>query len=205
MSSCSTCTPLHRNRWIQLAFGLAVSAVCLWVATRELLDDPDAFSKAKTAFARADYRTLVPIMMATAAFYWLKALRWRLLLTPIGKFRTARDLFPFVMIGFGLNNVLPAHVGEVVRVLLFTRHSRVKVSTAAASVVLERIFDSISVLSLLSIGLLFVQGLSPNIGRNTLLVGGCVGFLVLALLASVFCFEKFIWIVNVLLSPIVPA
>src|SRR5438105_808960 len=114
MTSSSTSTQLHRNRWLHLAVGLAISTICLWVAARELLDDPDALSKARNAFARADYRTLVPIMAATAMFYWLKALRWRLLLTPIGQFRTGRDLFPFVMIGFGLNNVLPVHMGEVV-------------------------------------------------------------------------------------------
>jgi len=205
MSSSSTPTPLHRNRWIHLAFGLAVSAVCLWVAARELLADPEAFSKAKNAFARADYRTLVPIMAATAIFYWLKALRWRLLLMPIGQFRTSRDLFPFVMIGFGLNNVLPVHMGEIVRVLLFARHARVKVSAAAASVVLERIFDSMSVLTLLGFGLIFVQDLSPKIRFNTMLVAGCVAVLVLAMLLYVFWIQKFIAIVNFLLCRIVPA
>lgn len=181
-----------------------MSAVCLSIAARELLADPDAFSKAKNAFAQADYRTLVPIMVATAVFYYLKALRWRLLLTPVGKFQTRRDLFPFVMIGFGLNNVLPMHMGEVVRVLLFAKHSHVKVPTAAASVVLERIFDSMTVLSLLSFGLIFVQGLSPEIRTNTMVVAGCVGLLVLCLIFYVFWIEGFIRVVKTLFSPILP-
>ena len=205
MSSCSIPTPLHRNRWIHLAFGLAVSTVCLWLAARGLLKDPEAFSKAGTAFAHADYRTLLPIMFATAVFYWFKALRWRLLLKPIGSFRTASDLFPFVMIGFGLNNVLPVHMGEVVRVLLFTRHARIRMSAVAASVVLERIFDSISVLTLLSFGLVFVHGLSPVIRRNTLMVAACVAVLVLGMLLYVFCTQKFIAMVNFLFSRILPA
>lgn len=205
MSSCSISTPLHRNRWVHLALGLAVSIVCLWMAARKLLDDPDAFSKAGSAFAQADYRTLVPIMMATAAFYWLKAMRWRLLLKPIGEYRTARDLFPFVMIGFGFNNILPVHMGEVVRVLLFTRHTRIKLSAAAASVVLERIFDSISVLTLLSFGLIFVEGLSPTIRTNTLMVAGSVALFVLLLLLYVFCTQRFIRVVNLVFSRFVPA
>jgi uncharacterized protein (TIRG00374 family) len=144
-------------------------------------------------------------MAATGLFYFLKALRWGLLLRPIGRFKTTRDLFPFVMIGFGLNNVLPVHMGEIVRVLLFAKHARVKVSAAAASVVLERIFDSISVLTLLSFGLIFVQGLSPQIRTNTLVVAGCVGLLVATLLLYVFCTQRFITVVNVLLRRIVPA
>lgn len=205
MAVCSTPTPLHHNRWIHLALGFTVSVVCLWIATRGLLDDPDAFSKATNAFARADYRTLPPIIAATAVFYWLKACRWRLLLKPIGKFRTARDLFPFVMIGFGFNNILPVHMGEVVRVLLFSRHARVKVSAAATSVVLERIFDSVSVLTLLGLGLAFMPGLSPSIRRNTLLLASGIGLLVLALLLYVLWTQKFIAAVSAVLSRVVTA
>lgn len=205
MASSSTPTPLHRNRWVHLAVGLAVSIGCLWLATRELLDDPDAFSKAGDAFVHADYRTLPAIMVATAVFYWFKALRWRLLLKPIGDFHTKRDLFPFVMIGFGFNNILPVHMGEVVRVLLFSRHSHIKVSATASSVVLERIFDSISVLTLLSVGLVFVPGLSPTIRRNTMLLAGGVAVLVVSLVLYVFWTQKFIAVVKVVLSRIIPA
>jgi hypothetical protein len=144
-------------------------------------------------------------MLATVVFYWFKALRWRLLLKPIGNFRTAPDLFPFIMIGFGFNNILPVHMGEIVRVLLFTRHARIKMSAAAASVVLERIFDSITVLTLLSFGLIFVEGLSPTIRSHTMMVAGGVAALVLALLLYVFCTQKFIAVVHVLLSRIIPA
>ena len=77
MSSSSPSTPLHRNRWVHLALGLGISIVCLWIAARQLLDDPLAFSKSRDAFAHADYRTLPLIMLATAVFYWLKAMRWR--------------------------------------------------------------------------------------------------------------------------------
>lgn len=203
-SSMSRLLSLHSNRWVHVIFGLAVSGFCLWFATRELLADPEAFSKAGNAFADANYWTLLPIMVATGVFYWLKALRWRLLLAPIGQFKTGRDLFPFVMMGFGLNNVLPVHMGEVVRVLLFAKHARLKVSAVASSVVLERIFDSISVLTLLSVGLVFVDGLNPTVQTNTSIVAMCVGFLVLTLLTYVFCFHLCIRVIDSVLSPLLP-
>lgn len=205
MSSPASQFSFHGNRWVHVLFGLVVSGLCLWFATRELLSDPEAFSKAGNAFADANYWTLVPIMIATGVFYWLKALRWRLLLSPIGQFKVGRDLFPFVMMGFGLNNVLPVHMGEVVRVLLFARHANLKVSTVASSVVLERIFDSITVLTLLSVGLVFVDGLNPSVQTNTSIVAVCVGCLVLTLLLYVFYFALCIRIVNAVLSPILPA
>jgi uncharacterized protein (TIRG00374 family) len=109
------------------------------------------------------------------------------------------------MIGFGFNNILPFHMGEVVRVLLFKRHTHLKLSTAAASVVLERIFDSISVLTLLSVGLLLVQGLSPEIRTNTMIVAATVAALLIVLLSYVFCTQYFINAVKAVLSPVVPA
>lgn len=184
---------------------MLVSAVCLWIAARELMHDPEGFSKAKDAFKQADYRTAIPIMIATATFYWLKAVRWRLLLSPVGNFRVVKDLFPFVMIGFGLNNVLPVHMGEVVRVLLFARRAKVKTSTVATSIVLERTCDSITVLSLLSLGLVFVPGLSQRIRTNTLIVAGVVACLVIVLLLYVFFIDTFIAVVNTVFSRILPA
>lgn len=204
MNSTSKPLNLHRNHWVHLGFGVLVSAVCLWIAARELLHDPEGFTKAKEAFQRANYWTLIPIMIATATFYWLKAVRWRLLLSPIGQFRIGRDLFPFVMIGFGLNNILPVHMGEVVRVLLFARKANVKSSTVATSIVLERTCDSITVLSLLSLGLLLVPGLSQQIRTNTLIVAGLVGCLVMILLLYVFFIDRFIATVTFLFSRILP-
>jgi len=204
MTSIATSAPLHRNRWVHLVIGVTVSTVCLWIATRGLLADPDAASKAWNAFARADYRTLLPIAIATAVFYWFKALRWRLLLTPIGKFDTNRDLFPLVMIGFGFNNLLPIHLGEVIRVVLFTRRHRVKLSAAVSTVALERLFDSVSVLTLLTCGLVLLPGLDPAIRLNTLMLAGLVALLVLIVLLYVFCTRTFINVVGAVMKPLLP-
>lgn len=201
----STATTRDNRPWIHLIIGIVISTVCLCVAVRGLVSDPEVFSKSKNAFSRADYRTLVPIMLATVTFYGIKAIRWRLLLLPIGNFRTVRDLFPYVMIGFGLNNLLPVHMGEVVRVLLFARRSRVKASAVATSIVFERTCDSIAVLTLLSVGLLFIPGLNPQIRTSTLLVAAFVAVLVVMLLLYVFWIDKFIEILNLLLSRVVPA
>ncbi len=204
MNSKNHSLALLRTHAMHVAAGLAVSAICLWLAVRGLLNEPDALEKTTGAFANADYRTLLPIILATGVFYWFKAWRWRLLLTPIGDFQTSRDLFPFVMIGFGFNNLLPIHLGEVVRVLMFARHSRVKVTAVATSVVLERIFDSVSVLALLSLGLALVPGLSPTIRRYTLTLAGAVAVLVILLLLYVLRTKQFIAFVVAVSSRVFP-
>lgn len=181
-----------------------MSGVCLWFAIRGLLDDPNAFTKTKGAFASADYRTLLPIIIATVVFYWFKACRWRLLLKPVGRYRISRDLYPYVMIGFGFNNLLPFHMGEVIRVLLFSKHARVEVSTVATSVVLERIFDSVCVLSLLCLGLAFMPGIGADIRSQTTIVACFVGALIVILLLYVLWTEKFITAFSAIFSRILP-
>lgn len=204
MTSMTTSVPLHRNRWVHFVFGLVVSAVCLGLAMRELLAEPDALEKSWTAFSRADYRTLIPIALATAVFYWFKALRWRLLLTPLGRFRTTKDLFPMVMIGFGFNNLLPAHLGEVIRVVLFSRKHGTKLTPIATSVALERLFDSVAVLTFLTCGLTFLPALDPSVRRHTQWVALFVGLLIVLVLLYVFCTQFFMRMADATLKWIVP-
>lgn len=161
----------HRSRfhhaW-QLVLGIAVSIACLWWAAREIINDPKAWAQVQAAFAEANYITLLPLWVCLGLFYLIKAWRWRLLLQPVGDFHSFRDLFPPIMIGFAFNNVLPAHLGDLVRVLIFARKQGVTQSAVLSSVVLERVFDIIAVLLILGGGLLFVPGLDPSVHKTAM-------------------------------------
>src|SRR5688500_1969777 len=118
--------PLHRRRSLQILLGLAISAACLWWAAVKMAGDEgmaSVFRKVGDAFARADYRTLPLIWLILAVFYWIKAWRWRMLLSPLGQYRPTRDLLPPILVGFAFNNLLPARLGEFVRVFVFARAS----------------------------------------------------------------------------------
>ena len=60
---------------------------------------------------------LAPMLAAYALYYWVKAVRWRFLLLPI-RDATSHALFRPMMIGFFGNNVLPAHLGGAVVLLV---------------------------------------------------------------------------------------
>jgi uncharacterized protein (TIRG00374 family) len=121
------------------------------------------------AFSRANYVTLIPIWSVLFAFYWIKAWRWRMLLVPLKEFRIV-TLFPPVMIGFAANNLLPAHLGDLVRVLVFSRQQRQPVSAVLASVALERVLDATAILALLGLGLLLTPEMTDPRVRTTMLV-----------------------------------
>ena len=59
--------------------------------------------------------------------------------------------------GAACNNLLPAHLGEVVRVYLLGYESNISKSTILATLIVERIFDVIAVLLLITIALTMID------------------------------------------------
>lgn len=60
------------------------------------------------------------------------------------------------MIGFMANNVLPARVGEILRPVMIARKENIKMTTTFATVVMERIFDLLSIIFIASILFFFL-------------------------------------------------
>ena len=90
------------------------------------------------------------IVIAIAGFA-VRAVRWGLLLRPLGVAVAFRPRFAAVIVGFAANNVLPARIGEFARALTLSRITPVTTSSAFATLVVERIFDAIVLVSLLFI------------------------------------------------------
>lgn len=176
-------TPFYKRRSVQLLIGVAVSAACLWFAVKDL--NVDERQQILEAFRKADYRTLPVIWAVLFVFYWLKSWRWAMLLSPVGKFAPLKDLFPPMMVGFAFNNLLPAHLGDVVRVFVFAHRRDVKKTAVLSTVVLERVFDIIAILCFLGTGLIFAQGLDDQVRQKALIFGAVSACGVLGALAYV--------------------
>ena len=99
-----------------------------------------------------DYRIVFPILLLVALFYWIKAVRWCLILRPIGKY-TRSEVTPSMVIGFAGNNVLPAHLGELIRLVIFSRKFSQPVSSVATTLLVERILDLAAILTWYAIGM----------------------------------------------------
>ena len=136
----------------------------------------------RDSFARANYLTLPLMLLGLYGFFWLKAIRWRLLLEPVRPLQT-RQVAPAMMIGFMGNNIFPAHLGEFIRVYFLGREFGVPKTAVFSSVVLERVFDVIAILFLLAVSLIFVDGLPDDYTSFSLGIAG-VAFLGLLVLGA---------------------
>lgn len=96
--------------------------------------------------------------------YFIRSLRWRYFLLPIKRTGTW-NLFSTTVIGFAANTIFPAKIGELVRPYLLGGKEHISRSAALATIVVERLFDTMTVLLMLVIYLLFLiqpDQLSPQ-------------------------------------------
>ena len=132
---------------------------------------------------------LVPLLGAVVLAtltYPLRVVRWQLLLRDVnGRPLPAAPLWHAVAIGFMANNILPFRAGELVRLLAATRLARARFSAVLSSVAVERVFDGLTVVALLSLSLL-ASDLPPDVAvggvslRHASQVTGLLGAAALA-------------------------
>jgi uncharacterized protein (TIRG00374 family) len=99
--------------------------------------------------------------------YAIRALRWGLILRPVGRAGTG-NLLGCTAAGFATSTILPARAGEIVRPLLLTARTGLPAAGTLASILTERLLDGASVLVLFAGGVLFAHS-SLNPGSLTLL------------------------------------
>ncbi len=184
-----------------LILGIVVSVACFAWSLRGT--DSEAL---KTGFLNADYWSLPIILALLFGFYWLKTLRWQWLLAPVAPL-TIRQLFPPMLIGFAANNLLPAHLGEFIRVFVVRKKYGVPASTVLSTVILERIFDVLAILALFGVGLAFTDDLPDNYRNGAIVLGALAGAVVVAVVVYLIWTEPFIRLVTWSLSllPFLPA
>jgi glycosyltransferase 2 family protein len=98
----------------------------------------------------------IPLFLLSAAaatfVFWIRAWRWRGILEPVAII-PFRSRFAAVTIGFMGNNLLPARIGEFLRAYSLSRMESVPLVSAFASLVVERVFDGVTVVALLFIAM----------------------------------------------------
>jgi uncharacterized protein (TIRG00374 family) len=139
------------NKWLVAALGILISLVFLWFAFRNLKPE-----EVLTVIQKANFTWL---LIAAAVYFigvTLISIRWQFLLRSIRAVPLSK-LAPLVAIGYMGNNVYPFRSGEVLRILLLQRNYRVPVTKATTTVVVERVFDGLVMLTFILVSLLFVN------------------------------------------------
>jgi glycosyltransferase 2 family protein len=149
-------------RPLSVALGIAISAgLLLW--TLRGVNLSDVLRHMRGAHPAP---LVVAVVIATLTFP-LRLIRWRLLLRDEqGGAYPAVPLWHAIALGFTANNVLPLRAGELIRSYTAARLAPARFSTVLSSIAVERIFDALTIVALLTVALA-----SPDLPPN-LTVGG---------------------------------
>ena len=134
---------MNKN-FIKIIVSVAVSVVAGYLAFRNV-----QLKQVTDVIRQADARSIAAIVILLTVPQLLRSFRWGLLLSPLEKF-SQRLLLPITCIGFLFVWIIPARLGEVTRPYLLQQNSRVGLSAAMGSVVLERLIDAGFLVALLA-------------------------------------------------------
>lgn len=137
---------------LQYIFFAALAAFFVWLSLKGM--HSQEWAQLADALHRANYWLLVPVLGLLLASHWLRALRWRQLIEPMGYRPSKLNCFLGVMIGYFVNLGAP-RLGEVVKCTVLARYEKVPADKLVGTIVAERAFDVVCLMTVFGLTLFF--------------------------------------------------
>lgn len=122
------------NSWKMLA-GVVIAVLCLYIFLKDV-DTKSLFSELKSTNI---FSLIVTCLLIILTIY-LRSLRWKFMLPEIPG-SSKKYLFSNVMIGFMINNIMPARIGEFARSFILWKKNRFPLVVSFGTLIIERIVD----------------------------------------------------------------
>lgn len=130
---------------------LGLGLFLVWLITHKLT--PQQWQRISEAFRQADYWILLPVFILSLLSFYFRALRWRLLIHPLGYETGVFTTFSAVMVGYMANLAIP-RMGEVTRCGMLARYERIPVDKVIGTMLIERVIDVICLAVLMAVTVL---------------------------------------------------
>jgi glycosyltransferase 2 family protein len=120
---------------IQYMFFLALGLFLLWLTLRK-----SDWNGIVANLAGARYIFLLPAILMLLLSHFIRALRWKILIEPLGHKPSTLNSFLAVMVGYWANLAVP-RLGEVLKCTILARYERVPADKLVGTIVAERAID----------------------------------------------------------------
>ncbi|HRP58221.1 lysylphosphatidylglycerol synthase transmembrane domain-containing protein [Agriterribacter sp.] len=138
---------------LQYIFFLGLGIFLLWLSARNL--SPENRRYLTDALKNANYRLVLPAMLLLMVSHYIRALRWKILIRPLGHRPSANNVFFATILGYFFNLLVP-RLGEVMKCTILARHEKIPADKLIGTMVTERVCDFIC-LVLIIIITVFIQ------------------------------------------------
>jgi len=121
---------------LQGAGGILISALGLYLFFKSV-DTTVLWEEIQTT----EKWIIAAVILLNPLTIWFRSLRWKAMLPGSSKEKSKNGLFSITMIGFMLNNLFPARLGEAARAVLLWKRNGFTVMESAGSLLVERALD----------------------------------------------------------------
>lgn len=162
--------------FLTIVISLAFAGFFLWLALRGF-----DFKVVQKSLAKANYLWVAFAAVFALLAYWFRAIRWNLLLEPMGYKISNSNALWSLSFGYLMNLTIPRS-GEVARATALYGVEKVPVDKSFGTIILERVVDLICMLGFLGLTLIFKydailafyknSGININPNKILLVLGG---------------------------------
>jgi glycosyltransferase 2 family protein len=142
-------------------FGLGIFLV--WWSIKDI--DDEKWAQIRFALRNARFYLAGPVFLILVSSHYVRALRWKLLIEPLGYNPTNANMFFSVMIGYLSNQAFP-RLGEVMRCTVLAKYEKVPADKLIGTIILERIIDTICLLFVFGITIAIQPDLYTKLVEN---------------------------------------
>jgi glycosyltransferase 2 family protein len=135
----------HLTNILKFLFFLSIGVFLIWLAVKDKTDAE--ISNIKIALQQANYFWIFLAVIVSGFSHYFRAVRWRMLLKPLGHNPSVLNTFFSVLVGYLANLALP-RVGEVTRCGILTRYEKIPFVEGFGTVIAERALDVVCVILL---------------------------------------------------------
>lgn len=140
----------HLRTIFQYIFFLGLGVFFAWLSLKNL--NSEKLAQIKIAIRNAKHWLIIPVAFILIFSHFIRALRWRLLMEPLGYKPSKINTFFAVMIGYLTNQAVP-RLGEVLKCTILARYEKIPADKLIGTIILERLIDAITLLIIFGITL----------------------------------------------------
>lgn len=164
---------MSRGRKLNIIISTLLLALFLYLAFRNV-----NLNELLTILKTTNYLyVIIGVFIGVVLGSAVRALRWGVLMEPIKKDIPFSSLFATTVIGYMLNNLFPRS-GEVVRPYLLGKHENVSRASAFATIIVERIIDTVMFLLMFGLALIYfkerITSAIPQIGSAVIILSAMI-------------------------------
>ncbi|TMI97118.1 MAG: flippase-like domain-containing protein [Bacteroidetes bacterium] len=177
---------------LQYVLFLGLGIFLAWWSLKGL--DHEKRIEIKNALNHARYWLVIPVFCILILSHLVRALRWKLLINSLGYHPRTENTFFAVMIGYLTNQAVP-RLGEILKCTLLARYEKVPADKLIGTIILERVIDAITLLTIFAITLAIQPSLytdlinaffhSPHDPQKKRIPGYVIAAIIIALIAII--------------------